>query len=314
MSGLPPRREVNKNDAQLEGYAPVAGKDPPANVDYVQYATTTYFETMKIPMVSGRAFERADGPLSPPVLVINETLARVFYPNQDPLGKRIKPNGDTLWYTVIGVAKDVKQGGVDSQAGTELYLLYEQVPRTEGFAPPNMNVVVRSTLDKATLAPTIRRVVSGLDRSLPIVQYRTMDEVFSESVARPRFLAKLLGVFATVALLLSAIGTYGVLAYTVTERTREIGIRAALGATRDGVLMMVMREGLTLAGIGLVIGLCASAALTRVASSLLFGVTPTDPLTFTAVGIFMLLVAAIASIVPARRATTVDPLVALRAD
>jgi ABC-type antimicrobial peptide transport system permease subunit len=177
-----------------------------------------------------------------------------------------------------------------------------------------MNIVIRSTLDKAALATATRRIVDAIDPTLPIVQFRRMDEVFAESVARPRFLANLLGVFATVALLLSAIGTYGVLAYTVTERRREIGIRMALGASAEGVLMMVLRQGLTLAVVGLAIGLVAAAALTRVASTLLFGVKPTDPVTFIVVRLFMLIVAAAASIIPARRATRVDPLVALRAD
>jgi predicted permease len=313
MSGLPPLRQVNANDTQFEGFTPKPG-GPPANVDYNQYASRDYFTAMKIPIVQGRGFDASDGPLSNPVLVINETTARLYYPSQSPLGRRIKPNGDSLWFTIVGVAKDVKQGGVDSKTGTELYLDFEQTPRTEGFGLANMNVVIRSTLDKTVLAPTIHRIVAALDPTLPIVQYRRMDEVFVESVARPRFLANLLGVFATVALLLSAIGTYGVLAYTVTERRREIGIRMALGASGQGVLMMVLRQGLTLAGIGLVIGLGAAAAFTRVASTLLFGVKPTDPLTFGAVGVFMLIVAAVASLVPARRATRVDPLVALRAD
>ena len=177
-----------------------------------------------------------------------------------------------------------------------------------------MNLVVRSTLDKSALSPVVRRAVSALDASLPIVGYRSMDEVISDSVARPRFLAQLLGVFATVALLLSAIGTYGVLAFAVMERRREIGIRMALGATENGVLAMVLRQGLTLAATGLVIGLLGAAALTRLTTTLLFGVTPLDPPTFVAVGAFMLLVAGAAAIIPARRATRVDPLTALRSD
>jgi predicted permease len=315
MSGLPPRRQVNANDTQFEGFTPKPnGVGPQANVDYYQYSSANYFSTMKIPIVQGRSFGPSDGPLSPPVVLINEATARIYYPNESPIGHRLKPGGDTVWFTIVGVAKDVKQGGVDSKTGTELYIDFEQSPHAEGFGLANMNVVIRSTLNKATLAPALRRIVGVLDPTLPIVQYRGMDEVFAESIARPRFLANLLGVFATVALLLSAIGTYGVLAYTVTERRREIGIRMALGASAKGVLVMVLRQGLTLAVVGLVIGLGAAAAFTRVASTLLFGVKPTDPLTFAAVGLFMLLVAAAASIVPARRATRVDPLVALRAD
>ena len=315
MSGLPPRRQVNANDTQFEGFTPKPnGVGPQSNVDYYQYASPNYFSAMKIPIVQGRSFGPSDGPLSPPVILINETTAHMYYPNESPIGRRIKPGGDTVFFTIIGVAKDVKQGGVDSKTGTELYIDFEQSPHAEGFGLPNMNVVIRSTLNKATLAPALRKIVGDLDPTLPIVQFRGMDDVFSESIARARFLANLLGVFATVALLLSAIGTYGVLAYTVTERRREIGIRMALGASAKGVLMMVLRQGLTLAVVGLVIGLGAAAALTRVASTLLFGVKPTDPVTFVAVGVFMLIVAAAASIIPARSATRVDPLVALRAD
>jgi predicted permease len=297
----------------FEGYAP-GPNDPPNNIDYDQYVTPGYFDAMRIPIVAGRAFGPQDGPMSNPVLLINETTARLYYPHANPIGRRIKPNGDTLWFTVIGVAKDVKQGGVDSKTGTELYFDYEQTPRTEGFAPPNMNIVVRSTLDKVALAPSIRRIVSSLDRSLPIIQLRSMDEVFADSVARPHFLAELLGVFALVALVLSAIGTYGVLAYSITERRREIGIRMALGASPDGVRSMVLRQGLGLAGVGLVIGLLGAAALTRLTATLLFGVKPIDPSTYGGVAVFMLFVAATASLIPARRATRVDPLTALRGE
>jgi predicted lysophospholipase L1 biosynthesis ABC-type transport system permease subunit len=248
------------------------------------------------------------------VLVINEKIARLYYAHDNPIGRRIRPNGDSLWFTVIGVAKDVKQAGLDSKTGTELYFDYEQTPRTEGFAPASMNVVLRSTLDPSALAPSIRRTVGALDATVPVAQLRSMDDVFGAAVARPHFLAELLGVFAGVALLLSAVGTYGVLAYSITERVREIGIRMALGATTRNVLAMVMRQGLSLAAAGLVLGLVGAAALTRLASTLLFGVQPIDPPTFAAVAVFMLLVAAAAALVPARRATRVDPLEALRAE
>ena len=313
MSGLPPRRRVNANDTMFEGYVPQTG-GPPNNIDYDQYVTPSYFSTMKIPIVAGRSFGPSDGPLSPPVLLLNETTARLYYGKGNPIGRRIKPNGDTLWFTVIGVAKDVKQGGLESKTGTELYILNEQTPRAEGFGNTDMNIVVRSSLDQAALAPAIRRIVGTLDPSLPIIQLRSMDDVFAEAVARPHFIAELLGVFAAVALLLSAIGTYGVLAYTVTERRREIGIRMALGASEQGVLSMVMRQGLTLAVAGLVIGVLGAATFTRLAASLLFGVRPVDPATFGSVAVFMLTVSAIAALVPARRATRVDPLVALRAE
>jgi putative ABC transport system permease protein len=313
MTGLPPQRPVNANDTQFEGYTPQPD-GPPNNVDYYQYATPTYFTTMGIPIVSGRGFGAADGPLSLPVMLINETTARLYYPHQNPIGRRIKPGGSKNSFTIIGVAKDVKQGGVDSKTGTEIYIDYEQAPAALGFAPASLNVVVRSTLGQAVLAPIIRRIAHAADPSVPVVGLRSMDEVFQDSVARQRFLATLLGVFATVALLLSAIGTYGVLAYAVTERRREVGIRMALGASERGVLLMVLRQGMTLAVVGVIVGVIGAALLTRLATTLLFGVKPADPATFVAVSAFMLAVAAAASLIPARRATRVDPLVALRAD
>jgi predicted permease len=314
MTGLPPQRNIDANDVTYEGYTAPADA-PPTNAEYYQIVTTDYFVTMRIPIVSGRGFGRGDDALSPPSVVINETLARQYYPNQNPIGRRLQQTGSNTFFTIIGVAKDVKQGGVDAKIGTELYFLYDQTPSTAfGYTPTAMNVVVRSTLDNATLSSVVRRVVSALDAALPIVGYRSMDAVISDSVARPRFLAQLLGVFATAALLLSAIGTYGVLAFAVMERRREIGIRMALGATEQGVLAMVLRQGLTLAVTGLVIGLLGAAALTRLTTTLLYGVTPLDPATFAAVGVFMLLVAAAAAVIPARRATRVDPLTALRSD
>jgi putative ABC transport system permease protein len=314
MTGLPPQRNIDANDVTYEGYVPPTDAPPP-NAEYYQTVTPGYFSTMRIPIVSGRSFGPGDDAMSAPVVIVNETLARQYYPNQNPIGRRLQQTGSKTFFTIVGVAKDVKQGGVDSRIGTELYLLYEQTPTTAfGYAPPALNVVVRSTLEKAALSPIVRRTVAAFDASLPIVGYRSMDEVISDSVARPRFLAQLLGIFATVALLLSAIGTYGVLAFAVMERRREIGIRMALGATEYGVLAMVLRQGLGLASAGLVIGLLGAAALTRLTTTLLFGVTPLDPPTFAAVGAFMLLVAGAAAVIPARRATRVDPLTALRSD
>jgi putative ABC transport system permease protein len=314
MSGLPPRRSVDANDVTYEGYTPTAD-EPPTNAEFFQYVTPGYFGTMHIPIVNGRAFGPGDDARSQPVAIINETLARHYYRNQNPVGRRFQQGGSKTFFTIVGVAKDVKQGGVDSKVGTELYFLYEQAPTTAfNYTPPSLNVVVRSTLSPSTLSPIVRRIVSSLDASLPVVGYRSMDEVISDSVARPRFLAQLLGVFSTVALLLSAIGTYGVLSFAVMERRREIGVRMALGATERGVLAMVLRQGLRLAVTGLVIGLIGAAAVTRLTSALLFGVTPLDPWTFGAVSAFMLLVATAAAVVPATRATRVDPLQALRGD
>jgi len=206
----------------------------------------------------------------------------------------------------------VKQGGIDQKTGTEIYFLYDQTVALFGGAPRNMNVVVRSTLPLESLARVVREAVNGMDRTLPIVKLRTMDDVFSDSIARQRFLAQLLGIFAGLALALAAVGTYGVLSYLVTERQREIGIRMALGADRSNVLSMVLKQGLATTVIGLLIGVGGALALTRLASSLLFEVKPTDPLTFGAVAGVITLVALVACVVPARRATRVDPMVALR--
>jgi putative ABC transport system permease protein len=246
--------------------------------------------------------------------MINQTMAKLFYGKTSPIGRRVQPGGAKTWFTIVGVLKDVKQGGVDSRTGTELYLDYEQAPAALGFAPRNMNVVIRSPLESASLAATVRRTVTGLDPTVPVVKFRTMDQVFSDSVSRPRFLAQLLGIFAAVALALAAIGTYGVLAYSVAVRRRELGIRMALGSSQQGLLSLVLGQGMALAGLGLVVGLLGAAALTRLASSLLFGVKPADPLTYAGVAVFMLAVAFLACLVPARRATGVDPLVALRAE
>ena len=213
---------------------------------------------------------------------------------------------------IVGVVKDVKQGGVDAPVGTEIYFLVEQAPRLVGFAPANMNIVMRTAQPLNAISPAIERTVRGLDAGLPIVKLRTMDEVFGDSVARPRFITLLLGIFAALAMVLAAIGTYGVLSYLVTQQSQEIGIRMALGADRRHVLGLVLSQGLRLAAIGLVLGSAGAVAVGRLMRSLLFDVSPTDPLTIAAVVAVMSIVAAVACLVPALRATRVDPLTTLR--
>ena len=214
--------------------------------------------------------------------------------------------------TIVGVAKDVKQGGVDQKTGTEVYFHEGNAVTNLDTATRNMHVVLRSSLPIETLAPSIEGAVRRADATLPIIKLRAMDEVFRESVGRPRLLASLLGVFAGLALLLAALGTYGVLSYMVSERRREIGIRMALGAARGTVLVNVMRQGLTLTGIGVAAGIAGAFALTRLMTSLLFGVQPTDPFTLTGVVVSIAVIATIACLVPAHRATRVDPVVVLR--
>ncbi len=319
MSGLPPNRPLNANDTDIGNYvAPPEG--PFENVDYYQSVMTDYFETMGIPIVKGRGFEATDIG-SGPVVIVNETLVNTFWKDVDPIGQTLKPGltrfQDVPDFRVIGVAKDVKQGGVDKKTGTELYLLVDQVaamPPPLANAPGTMNIALRTTLPPSSLRTSVEAAVREADASVPMVRFRDMNGVFMESINRPRLLAQLLGGFAGLALLLAAIGTYGVLSYMVAERRREIGIRMALGADQTSVLSNVMKQGLTLTSIGIVVGLAGAFALNRLISSLLFGVQPTDTTTLVGVVATITLVAAVACLLPAWRASRVDPNVVLRDD
>jgi predicted permease len=268
---------------------------------------------MGIPLLDGRDFNAADVG-GPAVVLVNETLANTYFRDQGAVGRRLKPgfSPKTPWFTIVGVVRDVKQGGVDQKTGTEIYFLANQAPRLVGFAPRNMNVVIRSPLPFDALAPDIRRVVNGMDPTLPLVKLRTMDEVFAETVARPRFLAQLLGIFAGLALALAAIGTYGILSYSVSERRKEIGIHMAMGASRRRVLGMVLGQGMRLSLAGLAVGVAAAFLLTRLLQTQLFNVRPSDPATVTGVALFIAGVAFLACYIPASRATRVDPMVVLR--
>jgi ABC-type antimicrobial peptide transport system permease subunit len=214
--------------------------------------------------------------------------------------------------TIVGVVRDVKQGGLEAKTGTELYFNAAQLPRSVGFAYGQMNIVMRTTLPLSAISSQVQQAVASIDPSLPIINLQTMDDVFSESTARPRFLAQLLGGFALLALVLAAVGTYGILSYLVTERRREIGIRMALGANRRSVLGMVMGQGMVLAVAGVVIGVLGALGVNRVMTTLLFGVEPTDPATIAAVVATIGTVAVLACYMPARRATLVDPMRVLR--
>jgi predicted permease len=312
MTGLPPVRLVNANDTDFEGYtAPKEG--PFENVDYYQTVSIDYLKTMGIAILDGRDFSLSDV-TGPPVVLVNETLAKMFYKNQSPVGKRLKPGlgPQAPWFTIVGVVRDVKQGGVNAKTGSELYFLNAQGPSAAQFAPRNMNIVIRTALPPGSLAPQIRRIVQAMDPTLPIVRLRSMDDVFADSVSRPRFLAQMLAVFAALALLLAAIGTYGILSSSVSERRREIGIHMALGATRANVLRMVLGQGLRLTMVGLVVGLTAAFGLTRLLQAQLFNVKPSDPATMASVALFIAAVALGACYIPASRATRVDPMVVLR--
>ena len=312
MQGLPPQRQVNANDTDFENYMPPPD-GPFENIDYYQNVTTTYLTTLGIPLIDGRDFAPSDIG-GTPVALVNETLAKTYFRDQTPLGRRLKPGfGAQLpWFTIVGVVRDVKQGGVAQKTGTEIYFLADQGPKAVNFAPRNMNIVLRSDLPFEALAADVRRVVAAMDPTLPLVKPRTMDEVFAETIARPRFLAELLMIAAGLALALAAIGTYGILAYSVSQRRKEIGIHMAMGASRERVLRMVLGQGMMLAGVGLVVGVGASLLLTRFLQTQLFNVKPSDPATLAAVVAFIATVALIACFLPAHRATRVDPMVVLR--
>ncbi|MCC6368452.1 MAG: ABC transporter permease [Bryobacterales bacterium] len=313
MSGLPPNRTPDAITTAIENYISDAGK-PFASVDYYQFVMGDYFGTMGIPIVAGRGFERTDNVSAGKVVVVNQTLAKRIWKGQNPIGRRLRPPGGSfgadadVWHTVIGVAKDVRQRGVERPAGTELYVSLDQ----HGVAPPSMNLVMRTTLPAAALSGTIERIVREVDPAVPVVRLRDMDSVFTDSIRRPRLLAQLLGAFAGLALLLAAIGTYGVLSYMVTERRREIGIRVALGATRSDVLTGILKQGLQVTAIGVAIGLASALAVNRLIASLLFGVQPTDTVTISLVIATIAAVAVVASWLPAWRASRLDPNIVLR--
>jgi putative ABC transport system permease protein len=267
-----------------------------------------YFKAMGIPLLRGRLLSANDVAGSPHVAVINETMAKKIFPEEDPIGKRMAfgRQKDTDWYEIVGVVGDVKHYSLDQATTMQTYEPYTQ--QTFSY----MTLVVRTAGDPTTLSSAIRGEVLKLDKEQPVSSIRTLEQNFAASLAQQQFAMVLLGVFAAVALVLAAVGIYGVLSYAVTQRTHEIGIRMALGAGRRDVLKLVVGKGMLLTLIGVAAGIVAAFGLTRLMSGLLFGVTATDSATFVGVGIGLLVVALLACLIPARRATKVDPLIALR--
>jgi predicted permease len=294
----------------IEGHVPPAGQDF-INADQ-RIAGGRYFETMRIPLVAGRYFSEADQPGGPRSVIVDERLAGEYWPGQDPIGKRLRTgpvsSGSTNWMTVVGVVGRVKQYGLDADGRIVIYL-----PQTQA-AIRSVYVTIRTAGDPLSLLPSVRSTLRDFDPDLPVYRVRTMDVRVEESLARPRFAMTLLTVFAGVALVLAAIGIYGVMAYLVSQGTREIGIRMALGATERGVLRLVLRQGVLVAAAGLVLGVAGSWALTRFMQAMLFGVGRSDPATFGGVALVLATVAVAATVGPARRAARVDPTVAMRAD
>jgi putative ABC transport system permease protein len=266
-----------------------------------------YFKAMSIPLIAGRAFTEHDSQDAPPVAIISQTLAQRFFPNGDAIGKRINVNtGPENYREIVGIVGDVKQNGLMKETRPHTYEPFAQAPNQF------MTLIVRSTTDPSPLVPAIRNKVLALDSELPLQRVTTLDRVISNSFRQQRFTSIVLSVFSGVALLLAAAGLYGVISYSVAQRTHELGIRVALGAQAKDVMQLVLRQGMTFVIAGEVAGIAGAFALTRLLSGLLFGVTPTDATTFIVVTIGLTLVALLACYIPARRATKVDPLVALR--
>ncbi len=310
VSGLPPARPINANDTQIEGWVRRPG-GPIQNIDYWQVAGPRYFETMGIRLMEGRFFDDRDAESAPLAVLVNQTTARAYWPGRSAIGRRVKPGFQGEWRTVVGVMEDVKNAGIDKPTGTELYFPTSQAP---GFGLGAGYAVLRTRGDPARLAGSARGVIHEIDPSLPVSAVRTMGEVLSEAQMRPRFLTLLLTLFAGVALVLAALGIYGVISYSVAQRTNEFGIRIAMGAAPRDVVGMVLGQGLVLGAAGVLLGALGALALTRLIRGLLFGISSFDPLTFVVMALALTAVTLLACWVPARRATRVDPMEALRYD
>ena len=304
---LPLSGGIGWGSISIEGYQPSAGQDVIQSDGRV--AGVGYFETMEIPLINGRFFDEHDTEDSQPVIVIDENMARTYWPNANPIGGRIKfgrAESKNPWMTIVGVVGNVKQYDLESESRVTMYF-----PAAQAGAG-TMYLVARTSTVPSSVAASITSEVRSMDPNIPIFDVKTMDQRLSESLARRRFAMLALGVFAGFALLLTIIGVYGVISYSVVLRTNELGIRLALGASRADVLRLILSAGLRLALTGIAFGIVLSFAFTRFLSSLLFGVPATDLFTFSALSILLIVVSLLACYVPARRATKVDPLAALR--
>jgi predicted permease len=297
-----------------EGHLPARGA--PLQLNYHSVVLGNYFQALDIPLKAGRYLTDEDGKNGAQVVIISEGMARRYWPGENPVGKRLKwglPEADNPWLTIVGIVGDIKQGPLDKPTAPHTYEPYSQLG--EGIASPlgrSLHLIVRAAMDPASLASNVRNVVQRIDAEQPVADVQALDEVLSASVAPRRFIMTLLAIFAAAALLLAAIGMYGVLAYGVTRRMHEIGIRLALGAQPRNIFSLVIGHGMRLMLLGIVIGLAGAFALTRLMASLLFGVSATDPATFAGVVLLLALVALVACYLPAHRAMRVDPMRALR--
>jgi putative ABC transport system permease protein len=304
---LPLTGDMFRISFEQEGHPVAKGDQPSADFFAV---SDDYFKTLGVRMLKGREFTQRDSAKAPGVIIINEAFAKKYFPNEEPIGKRLKPGISTTeqkadWREIVGVVADVRNRNLSSELRPGYFLPQSQIPFSQ------MSIVVRTVNDPHTLVTQVQNEVHGMDPDVPVFSVKTMEEYISATVAAPRFNSTLLGIFASVALILTIVGLYGVMSYSVAQRTNEIGIRMALGAQTRDVMSLIVFQGLKLVWIGLGIGLLGALASTWILKSLLFGVTHNDPLTFIVVSVILSLVALLACYVPARRATRLDPLQAL---
>jgi putative ABC transport system permease protein len=310
---LPLGSTIGDFGLRVEGYDPPPGTN--AKGDW-QIVTEGYLEAMGERVIRGRAITAGDSSETELVALINEEMARRYWAGRDPIGGRLKIGGgqNRPWVKVVGIVADVRHNGITEVVKEKFYVPHPQWHKSIGNPIRGMSLVVKSSTDPGTLVGPIRQEIRNLDPNLPVANVRSMSQVVGSSLSAPRFTGFLLGTFAAVALALSAIGIYGVLSYLVSRRTREIGIRLAIGAGRSQVLKMVLGSGLTLALVGVACGLGVALAVTPLMRGLLHDVRPADPVTFVSVGVVLSFVAVLASLVPAWRATRVDPVVALKTE
>ncbi|MBL8203167.1 MAG: ABC transporter permease [Blastocatellia bacterium] len=306
VSSLPMGGFNSDTGIVIEGRpAPPPNQQPGA---WFSSVSLDYFRTMATPLRAGRWFTERDNAQSPKVIIVNETFVRRYYPNDNPIGKRIGDGRPDGWREIVGVVGDVKHFGLSEESRPSMFFPDQQA------GSPRMVLVMRTSNDPLSLTAAVRGAVASLDNNLAVATIKTMEQVTAESIATPRFTLLIFGLFSTLALLLAAAGIYGVMSYSVTERTHEIGIRMALGASVRDVLQLIIGQGLKLTLLGTTIGLLAAWGLTRWMKSLLFDVSATDPITFVVVAILLGFVAFLACYLPARRATKVDPMIALRCE